>query len=211
MALRLPRGVLVVALTAFMMLSLAALFVDMVVLDMAIREMLLALASPTVMAVARVANVAGDWKFLLPATLLLLAAFDRARRAWWVWIALMVLAPLAEGLLKIAVARPRPEGPTYGFPSGHATAAAAYFGALLYLSEDLRAGPRRALRVLAVAMMGLVGMARVILRAHWPSDVVGGFALGLALASAAALVAARVERARLSSSSAAAARAPRGS
>jgi membrane-associated phospholipid phosphatase len=46
-------------------------------------------------------------------------------------------------------------------------------------------------RALAVAMIVLVGLARVILRAHWPSDVVAGIALGLALAAAAGLLAAR--------------------
>jgi undecaprenyl-diphosphatase len=139
----------------------------------------------------RVINVAGDWKFLLPATLLLLGLFDRARRTWWVWVALMVAAPLAEGALKIVVGRPRPEAPSYGFPSGHATAAAAYFGALLYLSEPLRPPRRMIVRALAVVMIVLVGIARVMLRAHWPSDVLGGFALGLALASAATVLAAR--------------------
>jgi membrane-associated phospholipid phosphatase len=43
----------------------------------------------------------------------------------------------------------------------------------------------------AVAGIVLVGMARVILRAHWPSDALGGIALGLALAAAAALIASR--------------------
>ena len=38
-------------------------------------------------------------------------------------------------------------------------------------------------------MIVLVAVARVILRAHWPSDALGGIALGLALASAAALLA----------------------
>ena len=172
-------------------LSLAALFVDMVGMDTAIRDWILATSSATVMDVMRVVNVAGDWKFLLPSTLLLLGVFDHARRTWWVWIALMAIAPLAEGALKIAVGRARPEAASYGFPSGHATAAAAYFGAVLYLAESLRPGPRTAVRVVAVIMMVLVAIARVMLRAHWPSDVLGGLALGLALASIAAVLATR--------------------
>ena len=191
--LRRVHGVLVVTLTAFIVLSLAALFVDMGSADTAIREVLLGPASPAVIAVMRVINVAGDWKFLLPATVLLVAAFPAARRTWWVWAALMLAAPLAEGAMKLVVGRTRPEALSYGFPSGHATAAAAYFGALLYLTEPLPPVPRRALRIAAVAMIVLVGIARVMLRAHWPSDVLGGFALGLALASAAAVVAARAE------------------
>jgi undecaprenyl-diphosphatase len=49
----------------------------------------------------------------------------------------------------------------------------------------------RATRVLAIVMILLVGLARVLLRAHWPSDVLGGIALGLALASIASLIASR--------------------
>jgi membrane-associated phospholipid phosphatase len=44
-----------------------------------------------------------------------------------------------------------------------------------------------------MVMIGLVGLARVILRAHWPSDVLAGIALGLALAAAAGLLAARAQ------------------
>ena len=190
-SLRAPHGVLVVAGVAFVILTLAAVLVGTVGADTEIRNGLLTVASPAVVGVMRIVNVAGDWKFLFPATLVLFAIFDRARRTWWAWIALMVAAPLAEGLLKIAVGRPRPEGPAYGFPSGHATAAAAYFGAWLYLAESLRPGVRATARVLAVVTMLAVGVARVMLRAHWPSDVLGGLALGLALASAATVIASR--------------------
>ena len=182
---------LVVALAAFVILSLAALLVSTGGADTMIRERLLAFATPHMVSVMRVVNVAGDWKFLLPATLALLAIFDRARRTWWVWVALMVAAPIAETVMKITIGRTRPEGPAYGFPSGHATAAAAYFGALIYLAEGLRPRVRTTVRIFAVAMIVLVGLARVILRAHWPSDVLGGLALGLALASAATVIASR--------------------
>jgi membrane-associated phospholipid phosphatase len=189
-SLRLPRGVLVVAGVAFLILTLAAFLAGTAGADTAVRNALLIAASSSIVSVMRIVNVAGDWKFLLPATLLLFAVFDHARRTWWVWIALMVAAPIAEGLMKIAVGRSRPEGLAYGFPSGHATAAAAYFGVWLYLAESLRPRGRTMVRLVAVVMMLAVGVARVILRAHWPSDVLGGLALGLALASAAAVLAA---------------------
>jgi undecaprenyl-diphosphatase len=190
-SLRSPHGILVVALGAFLVLTLAAVLMGTLAVDTMLRDNLLAAATPGVIAAMRIANMAGDWRLLLPATLLLFVVFDHARRTWWVWIALMAMAPLAETVLKIGVARPRPEAMSYGFPSGHATAAAAYVGALVYLSERLRPGRRAAVRALAVLVMVLVGVARVMLRAHWPSDVLGGFALGLALAAAAAVLAAR--------------------
>ena len=87
--------------------------------------------------------------------------------------------------------RPRPEAVSLSFPSGHSTAAAAFFGAVMYLCGSLPPRWRDTVRVLAGVMIVLVGLARVILRAHWPSDVVAGFALGLALASVASLLAAR--------------------
>jgi undecaprenyl-diphosphatase len=78
-----------------------------------------------------------------------------------------------------------------GFPSGHATAAAAFFGAVLFLAGSLTPPARTWVRIGAIAGIVLVGMARIILRAHWPSDALGGIALGLALAAAAALLASR--------------------
>jgi membrane-associated phospholipid phosphatase len=184
-----PRAVLIVLWAFFVALGGAVAFIGILPADAAVREALLGGATPAVVTLMRIVNYGGDWRVLLPGTLLLLAVFRRARERWWVWIALMVTAPMTEGLLKIAIGRARPEGPTYGFPSGHATAAAAFFGAVLYLAGSLPPASRRLVRTLAIAGMILVGLARVILRAHWPSDVLGGITLGLALASVAALLA----------------------
>ncbi len=184
-----PRSALIVCTTAFAALACTALLVGVLPADAALYQALLSVTSPLVLQLMRIVNYAGTWPVLLPGTLLLYAVFDRARERWWIWLALMVTAPLLEQVFKVSIARHRPENTSFGFPSGHATAAAAFFGAVMYLAGSLPPLPRRLARVLAPVIVLLVGVARIMLRAHWPSDVAGGIALGLALASAAALLA----------------------
>ena len=184
-----PRAALTVLGAFFVALAAAVAMMGVLPADAAVRETLLGWATPAVVGLMRIVNHGGDWRVLFPATLLLLALFRRARERWWLWIVLMIAAPATEGLLKIAIGRARPESAAFGFPSGHATAAAAFFGAVLYLAGSLPPASRRAVRTLAVACIVLVGLARIILRAHWPSDVLGGITLGLGLATITALLA----------------------
>lgn len=110
--------------------------------------------------------------------------------------ALFILASVAGGqllssLLKLGVDRPRPdlvshlaEVYTLSFPSGHAMLSAVTYltlGSLL-----ARVLPGRALKtyVLAVAVIAtlLVGVSRIYLGVHWPSDVLAGWCAGSAWA-----------------------------
>ena len=59
------------------------------------------------------------------------------------------------------------------FPSGHAL----HMGALASAAGALPAGPRRAVRGIAVCL----SLTRVAVLAHWASDVAAGFAVGIAL------------------------------
>lgn len=185
---RRPLAVLLAGAGGFVALALAVALLPAVPGDASVRAWLLAHASPGVLAAMRVINLAGSWKVLLPATVLLVLAVHRGRERWWLWIGLMLVAPATEGLLKILVGRPRPEDLSMGFPSGHATAAAAFFGAVIHLAEGLPPVARRIVRVAAVIVIVLVAVARVMLRAHWPSDAIAGIALGAAFASAAVLL-----------------------
>jgi membrane-associated phospholipid phosphatase len=182
-----PRGVLVVASALFLALAAFAALAGVLPADAAVREALLSAASPPVIAAMRVVNAAGDWRVLLPGTLLLLV-LPRARERWWLWVLLMVAATALPDVFKILIGRPRPEAMSFGFPSGHSTAAATFFGAVVYLAGSLPDRTCRVLRIAALLMIPAVGIARIVLRAHWPSDAAGGIALGLALASAAALI-----------------------
>jgi membrane-associated phospholipid phosphatase len=184
-----PRAVLILTAVCFVALAIPAALMGALPGDHASRDWLLAAMTAPAIEALRVINHAGSFRLLLPATLLILLAFRQARRRWWIWIGLMLAAPGAEGLLKIVIGRARPEDASMGFPSGHATAAAAFFGAVIYLAGSLPTAARILVRIGAALVIVLVALARVVLRAHWPSDAVAGIALGLGFASAAALVA----------------------
>jgi undecaprenyl-diphosphatase len=185
------RRVLVLAGASFLVLAAAAMLLGAVPADAAVRDALRALATPRVVDTMRVVNGAGDWRLLLPGTIVLFVVFRRARERWWIWAGLMAAAPLMETVFKHVVGRARPEGTALGFPSGHATAAAAFFGAVMLLAGTLPPRARTVVRALAGVMIVLVALARVILNAHWPSDALAGVALGLALAAVAGLLASR--------------------
>jgi undecaprenyl-diphosphatase len=182
------RIVLAVTAAVFVVVTATIVVLGSVPGDTAVRDWLLGLATPGVLSALHVLNRAGTWRVLLPGTLVMFVVFPRARRRWWLWALMMIAAPLTEGSLKYLVDRPRPEAMAPGYPSGHATAAAAFFGAVIYLAAALPPRLRAPVRVAAVAIVLLVGLARVMLRAHWPSDVLAGFALGLALASLVTLL-----------------------
>jgi undecaprenyl-diphosphatase len=182
-----PR-ILALAAACFALLTLAVITLDTTAVDVPVRDALLAHASPGLLAAMRVINEAGHWPVLLPATLVMVLALRRAREHWYVWVGLMLVALAMPDMLKIVVGRPRPEAASMGFPSGHATAATAFFGALIHLAQGLPRPARRLVSVVAVVVIVLVAVARVTLRAHWPTDAAGGIALGAALASAAALI-----------------------
>jgi len=71
------------------------------------------------------------------------------------------------------------------FPSGHATNSAAVFLTIGFVAAmyALRGPIVRTATVLAAALLsGMVGISRLVLGVHWPSDVLAGWALGLSAA-----------------------------
>jgi membrane-associated phospholipid phosphatase len=181
------RATFLASAGVFLALALLAGFAGVLPGEEAVYGTINGWVSPTGVAFFRVIRYLGRWQFLVPATLLLLwFSPPEARRRWWLWVAVMILAPMAEGLGKDIIARPRPSGQAMGFPSGHVTAAAAYFSLFAYLVGQRFRDRVLLLWVVVWVPVLLVGIARIVQRAHWPADVIGGVALGLAFVSAAA-------------------------
>ncbi len=116
------------------------------------------------------------------AALLLLTNRRRECCALVCAVALPVLAPI----LKVLVDRPRPPadllGSSYGFrglgfPSGHAFQSLVLFGFLFHLATVLisRKWLRWSVQAFLVFLILAIGVSRVYLGAHWPSDVLGAY------------------------------------
>ena len=106
------------------------------------------------------------------------------------WIAVFGGGWILERMLKIMVHRTRPAFTPTGasefttsFPSGHAMMCVLGIGMLVYVLMVPRpfAKPWRELLIgLAASIVLVVGISRVYLGAHYPSDVLGGYAFGVA-------------------------------
>jgi undecaprenyl-diphosphatase len=104
-------------------------------------------------------------------------------------------------LLKLAFARPRPalvphlvDVTSSSFPSGHAADSAIVYltlAALLARSVPER-GPRLYVIAVAILLTLSIGVSRVYLGVHWPSDVVAGWSIGAAWALACSIAPSRI-------------------
>jgi len=103
---------------------------------------------------------------------------EKARQSAKLALAADALAAAVTFCLKVAVNRQRPEGPAErtnsSFPSGHATGAFAL--ATVFASQYPRAA------VPAYLAAGAVGVSRIYLGRHYPSDVLAGALVGFATA-----------------------------
>jgi membrane-associated phospholipid phosphatase len=108
----------------------------------------------------------------------------------------LVLIYIAVHVTKDALDRPRPAGSLVetndaAYPSGHAAYATAWVAVAVALTRRLGLVTSGALVFVALGIAAAVGLSRIYLRAHWWSDVAGGWGLGagiFALLAAVALV-----------------------
>jgi undecaprenyl-diphosphatase len=112
------------------------------------------------------------------------------------------LAGILNNLAKVVVGRPRP--PTavfthargFGFPSGHTAGFTAFAVAVAGLVVVLHASRLKRLIMSTIAALAsvAVGLSRVVVGAHWLTDVIGGLLLGAAIGLAVTATAIQLRR-----------------
>jgi undecaprenyl-diphosphatase len=132
------------------------------------------------------------WAYMVVAVVTLLVSAWLSLREGAYLLAITVGQGLLTSVIKALVGRPRPGASLvdivivstdFSFPSGHVMFYSVFFGFLAILAwTHLAPGwPRRLLLGLVLALVALVGPSRMVLGAHWLSDVVAAYVLGFVL------------------------------
>ncbi len=152
--------------------------------DLAVRSWVHQFASPGVTRAMTVISLLG-YDILIVALVLAVAVFlYLGWRHAAAWLAVSMGGALALDLaLKYAFHRPRPQpffaaAPhTYSFPSGHALSSFCFYGVLagLIAARTRSLVLRIAVGIAAAVLVVAIGLSRIYLGMHYPSDVIAGY------------------------------------
>jgi membrane protein DedA with SNARE-associated domain len=157
--------------------------------DLIITNYITGYHKPAITLVMKFITNIGSVSILIPFTLLTLWYLYKQKKHYW--DSVMVLVALSGGwfldlMLKLAFHRPRPDimrivdASGYSFPSGHSMVATTFYGFVAYLAWlNLANSKIRYLTTIGfIALIMLIGISRIYLGVHYPSDVLAGFAAG---------------------------------
>jgi undecaprenyl-diphosphatase len=142
---------------------------------------------------AKFISLIGNWQFIAPIGFLVLLLAWRKRLFWRDFFLYVVAVAGTSGItlfFKYVIGRPRQQlvpalekAPFHSFPSGHTVFALVIYGYLAHLILSRIDSPPRWLVWLiygsAVLIALLVGLSRIYLAAHYPTDVVAGLIIGV--------------------------------
>lgn len=157
-------------------------------IDDPIRKAVIGVRSDWLTPIMKAITYMGNWQTITVNCIILLL-FRNTRLAYGVPLSIgSLFVSLANKGIKALVLRPRPDEAMFlieqggwSFPSGHAITSMFFFGMLIWLIRRNVVNLRLAniLTALFAIPMILIGVSRVYLGVHYPTDVLAGWSLGL--------------------------------
>ncbi len=146
-------------------------------------------STPGVIDAMRIISFFGSIQFLIPAYIIMILYFvirKKYRHAVDITIIGITSSALMFGLKEI-FHRQRPDLPiikgiyTYSFPSGHALSSFILCSILIFIVQNgvLKKAYKWMISILLLLFSITIGISRIILRAHYPTDVIASFCLGV--------------------------------
>lgn len=130
--------------------------------------------------------IGGRFFFIFAILAAILFTIRHHRREAVLFGFILTMTVLLNLFLKSVTARQRPQyfplvtATDYSFPSGHSMNSMVFFATTSYFTYHFTKRKRVAVAVagISVVLILLIGISRVYLGVHYPTDVLGGYALG---------------------------------
>jgi undecaprenyl-diphosphatase len=163
---------------------------ELLAFDSSVRGFVHSFSSPPLTAVTKAVSYMGKVRTLviLGTVVVAVMLYLRTFRSTAIFLITMAGEIMLEVSLKATYQRARPEPffelpppESYSFPSGHALGSLCFYGILAWIVvRRIKEGRiRTAISVLAAIFILMIGLSRVYLGVHYPSDVLAGFVVGL--------------------------------
>lgn len=185
------RGVIFAAgLVLFVLLTILMVTGNLQWFDDPIREWVYSIRNPALTEVLKVITYMGNWQTITLLCIVLLL-FRKTRLRYGVPVSAgAIFVTIFNRIIKLIFKRPRPEESLhlieeggYSFTSGHSITSMVVFGLLIYLVRKYVRN-RKAANILTAALAVpwiFIGLSRIYMGVHFPSDVLAGWALGAAV------------------------------
>jgi undecaprenyl-diphosphatase len=157
--------------------------------DVPVLQFIHANVPPALTGIFEAITISGSARVLSPLVIIMVAALLRARRRLEALLltASVVSGAIAVYVLKTLVDRARPrlwDTEWYwgsSFPSGHTLVVAALATAMVISANRIWPGSRKLAVLVAVVWIFAVGISRLVLGVHWPTDVLAAICIGMFL------------------------------
>lgn len=175
---------------------------EILAFDTVIRQWAYDQRNPVLNRVIIAVTYLGNWQTVVTVGAVLLALPRTRRRYGLPFVGFSAASTVLYRIMKAVFARPRPELAVrlieesgWSFPSGHSMNCIVCYGILICLlrrhCQDRRLA--NALTILLSLLILSIGCSRVYVGVHYPTDILGGWSLGLAFLLAATLICEKAE------------------
>lgn len=185
------------ALLCFAYVAWQAAANDVLAFDTVIRQWAYDQRGPLLNKIVIAVTYLGNWQTVVALALVLLALPQTRWRYGLPYVCVSAASTVVYKAMKSIFQRPRPdlavriiEESGWSFPSGHSMNCIVCYGILIYLIRRYCPDRRKAnlLTALLAVLILSIGCSRVYVGVHYPTDVLGGWSLGLAFLLAATLI-----------------------
>ncbi len=184
------------SLYLFLKIGHEALDKDILVIDSGIINYIYSFRSPAMNNIMMFFTSLGSGlSLILLSTIMILYIGTIRKKDVGIYLAILYSGILLNAILKFTYQRPRPDylplihETSSSFPSGHSMNSFVFFAAFSYfiLRETKNTKLTVIISILSTIIIILIGISRIYLGAHYPSDVIGGFIAGFLLFTSAIL------------------------